>query len=132
MNLDKCEFSKSEVKVLGNIVSANGISPDPEKIEAIVNLPAPKNIHEVRSFIGMVNQLSKFSEHLADKTKPLRDLLSKKNSWTWGHDQESAFREIKECFISPPVLALYDVNRKTKVSSDASKYGIGGVVLQEE
>ena len=68
----------------------------------------------------------------ADKTKPLRDLLSKKSSWTWGHAQESAFREIKEYLISPPVLALYDVNRKTKVSSDASKYGIGGVVLQEQ
>ena len=69
LNLDKCEFSKSEVKVLGNIVSANGISPDPEKIEAIVNLPAPKTIREVRSFLGMVNQLSKFTEHLADKTE---------------------------------------------------------------
>ena len=73
-----------------------------------------------------------FTEHLADKTKPLRDLLSKKNSWTWGHAQESAFREIKECLISPPVLTLYDMNRKTKVSSDASKYGIGCVVLQEQ
>ena len=78
LNLDKCEFSKSEVKGLGNIVRVNGISPDPEKIEAIVNLPAPKNIREVRSFLGMVNQLSKFTEHLADKTKPLRDLLRKK------------------------------------------------------
>ena len=78
LNLDKCEFSKSEVKVLGNIVSANGISPDPEKVEAIVNLPAPKNIREVRSFLRMVNHLSKFIEHLADKTKPLRDLLAKK------------------------------------------------------
>ena len=130
LNLNKCEFSKTEVKVLGNIVSANGISPDPEKIEAIVNLPAPKNIREVRSFLGMVNQLSKFTEHLVNKTKPLRDLLSKKNSWTWGNAQESAFREIKECLILPPVLALYDVNRKTKVSSDVSKYGTGGVVLQ--
>ena len=65
LNLDKCEFSKSEVKVLGNIVTANGISPDPEKIEAIVNLPGPKNIHEVRSFLRMANQLSKFTEHLA-------------------------------------------------------------------
>ena len=80
----------------------------------------------------MVNQLSKFTEHLVDKTMPLRDLLSKKNSWTWGHAQKSAFREIKECLISPPVLALYDVNLKAKVSSDSSKYGIGGVILQEQ
>ena len=100
LNLDKCDFSKSEVKVLGNIVSANGISPDAEKIDAIVNLLAAKNIREVRSFLGMVNQFSKFTEHLPDKTKPLRDLLSKKNSWTWGYAQESAFREIKECLIS--------------------------------
>ena len=78
LNLDKCEFIKSEVKVLGNIVRAIGVSPDPEKIEAIVNLPAPKNIREIRSFLGMVNQLLKFTEHLADKAKPLRDLLSKK------------------------------------------------------
>ena len=80
LNLEKCEFSKTTVKVLGNIVSSEGVSPDPDKIEAIVNLPAPKNVSEVRSFLGMINQLSKFTDHLADKTKPLRDLLSKKNS----------------------------------------------------
>ena len=77
LNLEKCEFSKTTVKVLGNIVSSEGVSPDPDKIEAIVNLPAPKNVSEVRSFLGMINQLSKFTDHLADKTKPLRDLLSK-------------------------------------------------------
>ena len=132
LNLEKCEFSKSEVRVLGNIISGNGISPDPSKIAAIVNLPAPKNIKEVRSFLGMVNQLSKFTNHLADKTKPLRDLLSKKNSWTWSHVHDNAFRKIKECLTTPPVLAFYDVNRKTKVCSDASKYGIGGVILQEQ
>ena len=117
---------------MGNIISANGTSPDPENIEAIVNLPAPKNIREVKSFLGMVNQLSKFTKHLSDKTKPLRDLLSKNIFRTWSHAQESAFREIKECLISTSLLALYDVSWKTKVSSDASKYGIGDVVLQEQ
>ena len=129
LNLVKCEFSKSEVRVLGNIVGANGISPDPSKFAAIVNLPAPKNITEVRSFLGMVNQLSKFTNHLADITKPLRDLLIKKNSWIWSHAQDNAFKDITECLTTPPVLAFYDVNRKTKVCSDASKYGIGGVIL---
>ena len=80
----------------------------------------------------MINQLSKFTDHLADKTKPLRDLLSKKNSWSWGYAQDKAFKEIKTCLISPPVLALYDCNRRTKVSSDESAYGLGGVVLQQQ
>ena len=125
LNLEKCEFSKTTVKVLGNIVSSEGVSPDPDKIEAIVNLPAPKKVSEV-------NQLSKFTGYLADKTKPLRDLLSKKNSWSWGYAQDKTFKEIKTCLISPPVLALYDCNRRTKVSSDASAYGLGGVVLQQQ
>ena len=125
LNFEKCKFSESEVRVLGNSISGNGISPDPSKIAAIANLPAPKNIKEVRSFFGMVNQLSKFTNHLADKTKPLRYLLSKRNSWTWSHAHDNAFQNIKECLTTPPLLAFYDVNRKTKVCSDASKYGIG-------
>ena len=124
LNLEKCEFRKSEVRVLGNIISGNGISPGPSRIAAIVNLPAPKNIKEVRSFLGLVNQLSKFTNHLADKTMPLRDLLSKKNSWTWSHVHDNAFQNIKECLTTPAVLAFYDVNRKTKVCSDASNMAL--------
>ena len=86
-----------------------------------------KNIRKVKSFIMMVNQLSNFTEHLADKIKPLRHLLSKK---ILGLTQESAFKEIKECLISPPVLALNNVKWKTKLSSNTSNYSIGGVVLQ--
>ena len=96
-------------------MSSNGISPDPEKVKAIADLPAPRNISQTRSFLGMVNQLSKFTDHLADKTKPIRDLLSEKNSWSWGQAQDKAFKQIKQCLISPPVLALYDTNKKTKI-----------------
>ena len=77
LNKVKCEFSVSKVKVLGHIVSSEGIAADPEKIEAI-------NVAEVRSFLGMVNRVSKFADHLASKTKPLRELLKKKNTWVWG------------------------------------------------
>lgn len=125
MNFEKCEFNKSDVKVFGNIISANGICPEPDKIEAIMNLPPPRNIREVRSFLGMENQLSKFIQHLADKTKPIRDLLSSKSCWTWSHVQESALKENIQYLISPPVLAFDEVNRKTKACSDASNYGNG-------
>ena len=109
---------------MGNIISGNGISPGPSKIAAIVNLPAPKNSKEGRSFLGMVNQLSKFTNHLADKTMPLRDLLSKKNSWTWSHVHDNVFQNIKECLTTPAVLAFYDVNRKAKVCNDASNMAL--------
>ena len=109
---------------MGNIITGNGISPDPSKIAAIINLPVPKNIRDTQSFPGMVNQLSKFTNHLADKTKPLRDLLSMKNSWTWSHAHDNMFQNIKECLTTTPVLAFYDVNQKAKVCSDDSKYGI--------
>ena len=60
-----------KIKFLGNVVSANGIEVDPEKVAAVVNPPAPKNVHEVCVFLGMVSHLGKFAEHLADKTKPI-------------------------------------------------------------
>ena len=78
----------------------------------------------------MVNQLSKFSDHLADKTKSIRDLLHKGNQWTWGSKQQRAFEQIKSDLTRASVLALYDPNKETKVVADVSSFGLGGVILQ--
>ena len=77
LNLAKCEFIVTKVKVLGHVVSAEGISADPQKTEAIRKLPTPKNVADVRSFLGMVNHVIKLAKNLASKTKPLRELLKK-------------------------------------------------------
>ena len=87
LNNDKCTFRVPKIKFLGNVVSANGIEVDPDKVAAVVNLPASKNVHEIRVFLGMVNHQSKFAEHLADKTKLIRDLMQKDSQWVWGTPQ---------------------------------------------
>ena len=83
LNKSKCLFSVPSVKALGHVISAEGVSPDLDKVKAIVNIPVSKNVAEVRSFVGMVNQFNKFTSHLATKSKPLRDLLCQDSVWHW-------------------------------------------------
>ena len=74
LNVEKCELSKSEMAFLGHIITATGIWPDPRKTEAVTEMKEPTNVSEMRSFLGMVNQLGKFIPQLAEKDKALRDL----------------------------------------------------------
>jgi len=75
LNAEKCEYSKESLTFLGHVGDASGIRPDPEKIKAIRDMEDPTNVTELRRFIGMTNQLGKFSDKIAEVSKPLRDLL---------------------------------------------------------
>ena len=130
LNKAKCSFCTDEVKFLGHVVSSRGISADPEKISAILGFPAPREVAELRRFLGMVNYLGKFSSHLAESTPTLRLLLSKTSEWTWNDQTQSEFEAVKRLMSSAPVLVPFDLRKPLRLSSDASSYGLGAVLLQ--
>ena len=132
LNTAKCEFSKTSVKFLGHIIDETGVRPDPEKISAIQKIKTPTSVSDLRRFLGLVNQMSKFIPNLAEITNPLRELLVKNRQWTWDKTQQSAFEQIKTLLTHSPVLALFDPNLETLVAADASSFGLGAVLQQKQ
>ena len=130
LNKDKCEFAKNSITFLGHVINSDGISPDPKKTSAISSMKQrPANVSELRRFLGMVNQLGKFSPNIAELSQPLRELHSTKTVWAWGPSQTDAFNKLKHKLTSTPVLAWYDLTAETKLTADASAYGLGAVLM---
>ena len=125
LNPDKCEFDKKSLTFLGNIIDAHGVSADPSKTSVVLEMKTPRSITELRRFMGMDNQLGKFTPRIAEISQPLRELLSSKRVWTWGPAQAGAFKEIKAELARPTTLGLYNPDAPTKICADASAYGLG-------
>ena len=124
LNADKCLFSQTSIRFLGHIIDKNGVHPDPERLTAVRNMEAPKDLTQLRRFMGMANQLGKFTPNLSTFSQPLRELMSIKRSWCWDQPQQESFEQVKLELTRPMVLALYNPNTPTKISADASAYGL--------
>lgn len=131
LNKDKCKFGLTELKYLGQIVSKDGLKIDPKRIAAICNMPTPTDKDGLRRFLGMVNYVTKFCPNLSEKSSILRDLLRNDVEYTWNACHDKCYEGIKTILSSPTTLKLFDVHKPVTVSVDASKSGIGAVLLQD-
>ena len=132
LNPSKCKFRKNTVKFLGRITDHSGVKADSDKTKAVCEMDTPTSVSELRRFLGMVNQLGKFTPHIAELTQPLRELLSTKHTWMWGPAQEDAFARIKKDPTKLTTLILYDPTANVKLSADASSFGLGTVLLLKD
>ena len=132
LKLPKCTFMASEINVFGHIVSANGIRPDDDKIEAVKNASPPKSASEVRSFLGLTNYCSRYIAQYSTITAPLRQLTKANAKFHWGDEQDKSFRTLKQVLTCQPVLAHYCLEAKTRVVVDASPWAVGAILLQEQ
>ena len=130
INLDKCKFLTEEVTYMGHTLTNTSLKPDKEKIRAIIEFPAPRDLHNLRRFIGMVKYLSKFDHTLTTKCEPLNRLTRKDQIFQWAEVQQRAFEDIKKAIANTPILAYYDLEKPVTIQTERSDVGLGAVLLQ--
>ncbi|GBG92903.1 hypothetical protein CBR_g57661 [Chara braunii] len=131
INAKKCEWAKTQVLYLGHILDGDGIKPEDSKIVTIRDWPTPHTLTELRSFLGLANYYRKFVRNFSTIAAPLLRLLKKEAIWQWDKDCTSALKRLKRVLIEYHVLKVADLSLPFVVTTDASQYGIG-VVLQQD
>ncbi|GKA16951.1 putative reverse transcriptase domain-containing protein [Tanacetum coccineum] len=128
----KCEFWIPKVQFLGHVIDSEGIHVDPAKIESIKDWTSPKSPTEIRQFLGLAGYYRRFIEGFSKIAKPMTKLTQKKVKFEWGDKQEAAFQLLKQKLCSAPILALPEGSKDFIAYCDASKKGLGAVLMQRE
>ncbi|KAL4323589.1 hypothetical protein GQ457_11G020340 [Hibiscus cannabinus] len=127
----KCEFWLPKVTFLGHVVTAEGIRVDPQKIQAVLEWYPPKNVQEVRSFLGLAGYYRRFVKGFSIIAAPLTKLLQKGVPFEWTEERQSSFEQLKAFLTEAPVLTQPESGKDYVVFSDASLNGLGCVLMQE-
>ncbi|KAL0548854.1 hypothetical protein IC582_013330 [Cucumis melo] len=127
----KCEFWLKQVSFLGHVVSKAGVSVDPAKIEAVTGWTRPSTVSEVRSFLGLAGYYRRFVENFSRIATPLTQLTRKGVPFVWSKACEDSFQNLKQKLVTAPVLTVPDGSGSFVIYSDASKKGLGCVLMQQ-
>jgi hypothetical protein len=129
--LNKCEFWLTEVSFFGHIISAGGIFVDPSKVKDVLSWNKLQNVSEVRSFPGLTGYYRRFIKGFSKISKPMTELLTKGKTFEWMPRCEASFQELKKWLTTAPVLTMPDMERPFFIYCDASRQGLGCVLMQD-
>ena len=131
IKIKKCVFFQEKIHFLGHKISRHGIATDPEKVEAMKNLPTPKNLRDVQSVLGLFQYYKNFVKDFARIAGPIY-LALKKDQFQWGPEQDAAFNTLKQKMTEAPILAHPDYDKEFILYTDASYQGLGFILSQED
>lgn len=130
LNVDKCDFFKSELEFLGHHFTRNGLVPQKSKVEAIQAYPIPRNVKSLRRFLGMCSWVKSFIPFFAEKAKPLYDLTRPSHVWKWDKRAQDSFKALRDALVKPPVLHFFRQDAPLQLYTDASETGLGAFLTQ--
>ena len=130
LKLEKCTFAATEVEYLGMIVCPGQLAMDPVKLDGIAKWPTPTKVKDVQSFLGFTNFYHHFIPNYSNIARPLIDLTKKNTPWLWTMTHDSAFSQLKSLFLSKPILQLLNPSQPFALTTNASKYASGALLLQ--
>jgi len=117
-----------KIGFLGVVIGPNGIEMEKEKVDGVLSWPEPKNVKDIRKFLGLANYYRRFIKDFTQVARPINMLTRKDVKWQWGVEQQKAFDELKRVFTIKPVLAALDLDKEFRVEADASNYTTRGVL----
>ena len=127
----KCEFWLKQVGFLVHILSIEGIAVDASKVKDVLDWLPPATVSQIWSFLGLAGYYRRFIEGFSKIAKPMTELLKKDKKFEWTSDCEKSFTELKKHLTTAPVLTLLDIYRSFDVYCDASRQGLGCVLMQD-